>query len=96
MTDPSLIAQADTAAPAPAVAATTEPATAAPAAAVPATTAPATVEPVVVEPDTTEKLAENVTESLSPIVAHLQELYTILYYQLFSYQGPCNWPSSLP
>ena len=41
-----------------------------------------------VETDTTEKLAANVTETLSPIAAHLQELYTILYYQLFSYQGP--------
>ncbi len=49
---------------------------------------PATVAPVTVAPETTEKIAESVTESLSPIVAHLQELYTVLYYQLFSYQGP--------
>ena len=46
------------------------------------------VEPTTVQPETAEKIAENVTQSLSPIIAHLQELYTILYYQLFSYQGP--------
>jgi len=40
------------------------------------------------EPETTEKLTANVTETLSPIIAHLQNLYNILYYQLFSYQGP--------
>ena len=91
MTHPTLIAQADTAVPATAAPATAAPADTEPATVAPATTAPATpaaVEPVVVEPETTEKIAENVTESLSPIVAHLQELYTILYYQLFSYQGP--------
>ncbi len=48
----------------------------------------AIVEPSIVETETAEKIAETVTESLSPIIAHLQELYTILYYQLFSYQGP--------
>ena len=93
MTDPTLIAQADaaepaTAAPATAAPATAAPATTAPATAVPATVEPVAVEPVAVEPETAEKIAENVTETLSPIVAHLQELYTILYYQLFSYQGP--------
>lgn len=46
------------------------------------------VEPTTVQPETAEKIAENVTQSLSPIIAHLQELYSILYYQLFSYQGP--------